>query len=257
MKLFLFLLFLFFASAKNYRADETPLPLQNLKVEEKIGSFMDTDIPFRDENGKEVLLKNYLGSPLIMSIVYYNCPTICNFHLEGLFTSLNSLKRKDFNLVLLSMDHTETSSLAFKKKQAFKKEFPSLNYEKVHFLTGEKDHIKAVSDSLGFKYRKDKNTGEYAHSPVAYALSPKGKITRYLYGVEFEKKTLNLAVVEASQEKLASIKDRILFFCYRFDPSQNKYSLYAVNIMKMGAGFFVLLFLSFLLPFWIKEIRYA
>ena len=213
MKIYLLiLLFSFSSQAKNYKADETPLPLQNLKVEEKIGSFVKTDLSFQNEKGEEVFLKNYFGEPVILSIVYYNCPTICNFHLEGLFQSLNSLKRKDYNLVLLSMDHLEKPDLAFKKKEAFKKEFPNLNYEKVHFLTGNKLNIKKLSDSLGFKYRLDKDTNQYAHSPVAYSLSPKAKITRYLYGVEFAPKTLNLAIVEARKEKLASLKDRIFFF---------------------------------------------
>ena len=242
---------------KNYRANETPKDLEDITIKEQLGQLIDLELPFLNENNQSFALKKYFGStPVLMSIVYYNCPSLCNFHLNGLLEGLEKLShnwKSPYQLVIVSMDSTEKAPLAKKKKNNYLKEFKRLNGENIHFLTGSKNSIKQLADSLGFAFRWDEETEQFAHSPVAYALSPKGLISRYLYGVEFKPKTLKLSLLEAGSEKIGNMIDRILLFCYRFNPKENKYTLYASNLMKVGGVLIILALMILLIPIWIKE----
>ncbi len=242
---------------KAYRADEAPQALQNLAVKEQLGTFIDLQLSFVDEQGQSRALKSWFGKePVLMSIVYYNCPSLCNFHLNGLFEGLNQLSQRiPYQLVIVSMDHKEKPPLAQEKKANYLKKFPQLKKDRVHFLTGREPDIKKLSKSLGFAFRWDEETLQFAHSPVAYVLSPKGKLSRYLYGVQFSAKTLKLSLLEGGAGKIGNMIDRIVLFCYRFNPEENKYSLYAGNIMKAGGVLIILALLFLLIPTWIKEGR--
>ena len=243
-------------SEKQYRANEAPHPLQNIKVTENIGSFIDLNLKFTDETGQLVSLKNYFNKkPVLMTVIYYNCPSLCNFHLNGLWTAFNALKWKKYEFVVISMDHKEAPSLAYQKKQNYLKEFPKVPADQTHFLTGSEDQIQLLTQSLGFPFYWDEASQQFAHSPVAYSLSHKGLISRYLYGVSFLSQTLKLALLEASRGKLGNVIDRALLFCYRFNPKEKKYTLYAMNIMKAGGGLMVFILILFLAPVWIKERR--
>ena len=241
---------------KNYLAEEAPHLLKDMKVIEKTGRFIDLNLRFKDSPGHPVSLKNlFKGPAVLMTVVYYNCPSLCNFHLNGLFNAMQKIPQiagKDYTFVAVSMDARETPELAQAKKESYLKEFNHLG-QKAHFLTGESKNIKILTQSLGFPFRWDEATRQFAHSPVAYLLSRKGQILRYLYGVEFEPETLRLSLVEASQGKIGTIKDRIRLFCYRFNPGENRYTLYAYNIMRAGAGFMAFILLVTLVPYWLKE----
>ena len=239
---------------KNYRAEERPHELEGIKIQEHIGQFVDLDLEFTNEKGESKSLKSYFkAQPVLMTVVYYNCPSLCNFHLNGVFTGLNTLKRKDYQFVVVSMDSSESSDLAKEKKKNYLAEFSNLSSKQVHFLTGSKQAVKKLTDSLGFVFRWDEETQQFAHSPVAYTLSPKGLISRYLYGVEFLPQTLKLAILEAGREKIGNMIDRILLFCYRFNPKENRYGLYALNLMKFGGILVILALISLLVPVWMKE----
>ena len=245
---------------KSYRADETPHPLRGITVEEHLGDFIDLNLIFTNEQGQSLKLKEYFGSdPVLMTIVYYNCPSLCNFHLNGLFEGLKKLSgywTAPYQFIIISMDSTEKTPLAKEKKANYLNQFKSLRGENIHFLTGSENSIKKLSDSLGFSFRWDEETEQFAHSPVAYTLSPKAMISRYLYGVTFEPRTLKLSLLEAGAGKTGNMIDRILLFCYRFNPKENKYTLYAVNIMKVGGGLIILALMFLLIPVWIKERKY-
>ena len=242
---------------KSYRANEAPHPLKDVAIKENLGQALDLNLRFTDEKGQSQALKKYFKQePVLMTIVYYNCPSLCNFHLNGLFQGLEKLSyswKKTYQLLIVSMDPREKPALASEKKANYLKRFKNLKSEKTHFLTSSQDSIKKLSDRLGFSFRWDKETSQFAHSPVAYALSPKGIISRYLYGVVFQPKTLKLSLLEAGKGKVGNIIDRFLLFCYRFNPKENKYSLYAVNIMKAGGLLIILALMSLLIPAWIKE----
>ena len=258
VKLFNFLIISFSCPSlaeKNYLADETPQALENIKIIEHLGQLIDLDLHFVNERNQSLSLKHYFADkPVLMSIVYYNCPSLCNFHLNGLFESLEKVNTPR-QVVIVSMDETETPSLAKEKKSNYLKKFKKLKADHIHFLTGSKASIQKLSDKLGFAFRWDEETKQFAHSPVAYALSSKGMISRYLYGVQFEPKTLKLSLLSAGKGKVGNIIDRILLFCYRFNPEKNKYTLYARNIMKAGGVLIILALMSLLIPVWLKERR--
>jgi len=242
---------------KTYRADEAPHPLKNIKVIEKLGKKIELELNFKDENNQPVKLKKYFNSqPVLISIIYYNCPSLCNFHLNGLFTGLKQLAlewNSNYQLVIVSMDDREKADLAKEKKSNYLKEFKGLKKNNIHFLTGTAGNIKKLADDLGFPFYYDDETEQFAHSPVAYTLSQKAMISRYLYGIEFSSKTLKLALLEAGSGKVGNVIDRILLFCYRFNAKENQYTLYAVNIMKVGGVLIILVLLLLLVPVWIRE----
>ena len=261
-QLFKLLLFFFalplsaYEGKKNYLAEEAPLPIKEMKRIEKTGQFIDLSLKFKDSPGPSIPLeKLFTGSAVLMTVVYYNCPSLCNFHLNGLFDAMQKIPQtagKDYTFVTVSMDARETPALAQAKKAAYLKEF-NRSGQKAHFLTGSSENIKTLTESLGFPFRWDESTNQFAHSPVAYLLSPKGQILRYLYGVEFEPETLKLSLVEASKGKIGTLTDRIRLFCYRFNPGENRYTLYAYNIMRAGAGFMAFVLLVTLIPYWFKQ----
>ena len=241
---------------KQYLASEKPAPLKKIGVTEKLGEFIDLNLQFQTSESQTLTLKKiFQNRPTLLTVVYYNCPTLCNFHLNGLFEAAKNLSQKpgkDYNFVVVTMDATEKPRLALEKKQNYLKEFfPNSN--SVYFLTADKRSISKLTNSLGFHFKWSKEIQQFAHSPVAYAISPLGQISRYLYGVEFDKKTLDLALTEARLEKTRDVIDKIRLFCYRFDPKKNQYTLYAYNIMRIGTASVTLLFAIFLLSFWLKK----
>lgn len=241
---------------ETYPSEHSPNELKNLEIKEHLGSSIDENLKFINEESQPVFLKKYFqGLPVLLTIVYYNCPSLCGFHLNGLFEGLEGVSLKagqDYELVIVSMDDTEMASLAKQKKASYLKKF-NLPGKGVHFLTGSKDSISKLSHQVGFAFRWDDETEQFAHSPVAYVLSPKAKISRYLYGVLFESKTLKMSLVEAGQGKIGDVVDRILLFCYRFNPKKNEYTLYAYNVMRLGGALTVLMLLLFLVPMWWRE----
>ena len=246
-----------YSPERAFSASQVPEELKGLEIEEKPGALLDLSLAFQDEKGQAVTLKNYVQNqkPVLLSIIYYNCPNLCGLHLNGLSEGLKGLPqdfKQKFQFVLVSMDDSETPTLALKKKQSYVEKYGLLP-ENTHFLTGDKKNIQALSQQVGFRFRWDENQKIFAHLPVAYVLTPEGKLSRYLYGVLFKPRTLRLSLVEASEGKIGSIVDRAFLFCFQFDPTKRKYAWYAYNIMRAGGVVSLLLLLCFLLPVWIRE----
>ncbi|MDE0118950.1 MAG: SCO family protein [Bdellovibrionales bacterium] len=242
---------------RNFSASQVPEELKDLKTQEKLGNSLALDLHFTDERGKEVKLAQYFEGkqPVLLSIVYYACPNLCGLHLNALSEGLQDLSedfRKEFQFVLVSMDEKETPTLALSKKKTYIEKYALLD-ENTHFLTGSKKNISALSKQVGFRFRWDDSQKIFAHLPVAYVLTPQGAISRYLYGVIFSAQTLRLSLVEASRGKIGSFVDRVLLFCFQFDPKRRRYAWYAYNIMRAGGVLTLLLILCFLFPVWIKE----
>ncbi len=244
-----------YSPERKFSPSQTPEELKGLEIQEKTGATLDLNLSFTDDQGKKVKLKQYFNQPVLLSIVYYRCPNLCGLHLNGLSEGLKNLPqnfKQKFNFVLLSMDDRESSKLALEKKRSYIEKY-NLPAESTHFLTGSKENILALSQQVGFRFRWDESQKIFAHLPVAYTLTPAGKISRYLYGVVFPSQTLRLSLVEASQGKIATILDRVLLFCFQFDPKRMRYSWYAYNIMRAGGVLTLCLLLCFLLPVWIRE----
>jgi protein SCO1/2 len=157
----------------------------------------------------------------------------------------------EFEMVFISIDPTETPALALEKKGNHLKEYGRPGTEKGwHFLTGKQDSITQISQQVGFGYKWDDETKQWAHSSAGIIITPHGQVARYLYGIMFEEPTLRLSLLEASKDKIGGFMDRIMLFCFKFDPHKNKYSLYAFNIMRASAGLTVLLMALILIPYW-------
>ena len=240
-----------------FLAGQVPEELKGLEVQEHLGEHINLNTVFTDDKGRVIKIGDYFknNQPVLLSIVYYNCPSLCGLHLNGVSEALQFLPedfKQQFNFVTVSMDETETPQLASKKKSNYIKKY-SLPDTKTHFLTGTKENILSVSQEVGFRFRWDEEQKIFAHIPVAYVLSPAGKISRYLYGVQFDRKTMKLSLVEASQGRIGSVIDRALLFCFQFSPNKGRYSWYAYNIMRVGGLLTVVLLFSFLIPVWIRE----
>ncbi len=241
----------------NFLAGQVPEELKGLEVQEHLGEHINLNTAFTDDKGQAVKIGDYFknNQPVLLSIVYYNCPSLCGLHLNGVSEALQFLPqdfKQQFNFVTVSMDETETPPLAKTKKNNYIKKY-SLPNTRTHFLTGTKENILSLSKEVGFQFRWDEEQKIFAHIPVAYVLSPAGKISRYLYGVQFDRKTMKLSLVEASQGRIGSVIDRALLFCFQFNPKRGRYSWYAYNIMRAGGLLTVVLLFSFLIPVWIRE----
>lgn len=244
-------------------AHETPEDLKNIGIEEHLGTELDLSVPFKSDDGRDVKLGEFFDGqkPVLLTIVYYNCPSLCNYHLNGLldvFKKMDMVAGREFRLVAISMDHRETADVASKKKANYLKEYQRPGAESGwHFLTGTEENIKKIADQVGFKFRWDEQGQQYAHASAAIISTPDGKVSRYLYGIEFPPKTLRLALLEAGEGRVGSLVDQLILFCYQFDPAKNKYTLYAFNLVRLGAILMVLILAVILVPAWLREKRRA
>lgn len=240
---------------------ELPEDLINVKTDQRVGESLDLSMPFVSDTGQAVTLGQFFKNdrPVLMAMVYYTCPALCNYHLNALTEAMRKLQwtvGHEFELVAVSMNHEEGPDVAAQKKMNYVSAYGRLESANGwHFLTGSKENVKKLADQLGFQFKWLPDKKQFAHAAVAYIVTPGGKISRYLYGLDIDTKTLRLGLLEASNGKIGSIIDQVMMFCYMFDPQKNKYTLYAWNIMRIGAILALLLLMVFLIPFWMRESR--
>ena len=239
-------------SQTSFAQSRTPGPLQGVDAEQLLDAQVPLHTVFKNEQGKEVPLSDLMNEkPVILSLVYYECPMLCTQVLNGLITSLRPMNLsagKDFNILTISFDPRETPALATAKKAGYLKEYARPDAEKGwHFLTGEKESIDSITKAVGFKYAWDASTSQFAHASVIMVLTPRGKISRYFYGIDYSSRDLRWALIDASKNKIGSIADRILLYCFHYDPSLGKYSLHALNLIRMGGIATVLILGAFIL----------
>lgn len=248
-----------FAKPKEGHSNETPKDLENLDIEQKLGDKIDLDATFVDHEGKSVRLADYVkdGKPLLLSLAYFNCPSLCNFHLNGLNDAFKAMAKPlgdEFNVVVVSFDPKEKTPLASAKRENYLKAYGRPEGAKGwHFLTGESPAIEPLANAVGFKYRWDEEQKQYAHAAAAYAISPDGTISRYFYGITFDPKTVRLSMIEASKGLVGSLVDKLTLFCFHYDPKESRYTVAAFNVMRAGGVMMLLVLGAFLLPFWIRS----
>jgi protein SCO1/2 len=197
--------------------------------------------------------------PVLMAMVYYTCPNLCNLQLNGYVEDLKALDwsiGREFDFVLVSMEPTETPELALKKKQNYLTEYVRPEAAKGwHFLTGTEENVKAFAAQVGFKYKWDDEGKQWAHQAAAYVVTPTGRISRYLYGIQLPVSNFRLAMLEASGGKIGGVMDKIAMFCFKYDPSRRTYAFYAWNVMRAAGALTVLVLGGFLVSFWIRQRR--
>jgi len=222
-------------------ANVRPPYLTNVGIEQHLDGQVPPDLTFVDDTGRAVKLGDYFGQkPLILNLVYYNCPMLCGEELTGLSSAMKVVKfdiGKEFEILTVSFNPKETPTLAAAKKQEYVKRYGRPNAAAGwHFLTGSAESINALNKAVGFQYQYDKSKNQYAHATAIMVLTPQGRISRYFYGVEFPPKDLRLGLVEASQGKIGNAVDEVLLYCYHYDPAAGKYGAVINNILKLGGA---------------------
>jgi protein SCO1/2 len=225
-----------------------PKALSDVGLEQRLDQQLPLDLVFRDESGQEVKLGQYFGQkPVILALVYYDCPMLCTQILNGMVTSFRVLPfqvGKEFDVVTVSFDPRETSALASTKKKVYVNYLP----EKMragatngwHFLTGDQANISKLTDAVGFRYRYDEATKQFAHASGIMVATPHGKLSRYFYGIEYAPRDLRLGLIESSANKIGSPADQLLLYCYHYDPATGKYGAAVMKIMRIAGVITVL-----------------
>lgn len=222
-----------------------PPALRGVGVEQKLNYQVPLDLSFTDEAGKLVHLSDYFhGKPVVLSLVYYKCPMLCNLVMNGelrVFRQLPLTLGKDFEAVTVSFDPKEPPTLAAEKKASYVEKYNRPGAaEAWHFLTGSQEEIRALADSVGFRYAWDDQTNQWAHASVIVTLTPRGRVARYQYGIEYSNRDTELGLVAASHNKIGSLTDQILLFCYHYDPHSGKYTFAVMNALRVGGSAIVL-----------------
>lgn len=216
--------------------------LSKIDIDERLGDTLPLDLQFVNASGQAVTLADYFqqGKPVIFTLGYYECPMLCNLVFNGLVDGINRVDLKpgvDYTLLTVSIDPLETPDLAYAKKKNYLKSIEKQVDESAWaFLTGQEEEIQKLSDAVGFRFFYDESRDEYAHPAVAMLVSDQGVVSRYLYGVEFKTNDLKLGLLEAAEGKIGSTVDRIILYCFHYDPDAKGYVLFATNVMKLGGA---------------------
>jgi protein SCO1/2 len=222
-----------------------PETLKNIEIEQKIGTQLPLDVVFKDENGQVRPLREYFGKrPVVLNFAYYECPMLCGEVLNGMASAFGVLTfnvGKEFEVVTVSFNPNEGPELAAAKKKNFIRRYGRAGADSGwHFLTGSRESNDALAKAAGFRYEWDERTQQYAHAAAIMVASPQGRLTQYLYGVEYSPKDLRFALVEASQNKLGTLVDKVLLYCYHYDPRTGKYGALITRMLQVAGGITVL-----------------
>lgn len=240
---------------------EEPDALQNIGVIEHLGDLIPADVRFATSSGDSVTLKDLLqeGKPVLLNPVYYHCPMLCSLVLDGVEKVVRELEwkpGKEYTIITFSIDPEEDHLMAASTKEKMISAIQDEAYGKGwYFLTGSRSEIDKVVNAVGFQYKLIEETGEYAHSAAIIFLSPEGKITRYLYGINYDEFNVRSALYEAADGKIGSTMTKVLMYCYQYDPDSDSYAPVAINIMKLGGLATLIILGIFFGPLWLREKR--
>ena len=243
------------------RSEPLPPDLEDVGVTERLDAVLPGDLEFVDENGKTVHLADYFhgDKPVILNLGYFRCPMLCGLVLNGLVDAMREMDWTpggEFEIVTVSIDPKETPVLAKLKKQNYMKAYGrSSAAAGWHFLTGTPDAITRLTETVGFDYAWNERQQQYAHAAVLIVCTPSGHVSRYLYGVKFEPRTVRLSLVEASEGKVGSTVDKVLLYCFQYDAAERRYAVAAVNVMRAGGVLTMLVLAVILVPVWIRDAR--
>lgn len=228
-------------------------------IDQRLNEQVPLHLEFRDSSGKMKRLDQIIDGtkPVILTLVYYECPMLCNVVLDALTNVMSDTGLdvgKDFQVLTVSFDPSETVVQAQKKKDLYLSRLSTrIPRDSWHFMTGSPENVKTLAKSVGFRYEYDRNIMQYAHGAAIMVLTPKGKISRYFYGFEYNKRDLRLGLVEASENRIGTATDKFLLLCYHYDPATGKYSASAMNIVRAGGAATVIALASFIFVLYRKE----
>jgi protein SCO1 len=241
----------------------SPADLSNIGIDQRLDQPLPLDLRFKDETGKTVKLGDYFhaGRPVILNLVYYTCPMLCGEELAGEASALGVLRfapGNEYEAVSVSFNPDETPKDAVEKKQVYIARMNEHLERKTdgdgwHFLTGEQASIKQLADAVGFHYRRDPRTGQFIHAAAIMIVTPTGRIAQYYYGVEFSPKDIRLGLIEASQDKIGTIVDQVVLYCYHYNPKTGRYGAVVTNIMRVAGAATMLILGGFLIVMYRRE----
>jgi protein SCO1 len=235
------------------RGTTSPPPkiLKQVGIEQHLDAQIPLGLKFHDEIGREVTLGDYFGKrPVVLSMVYYECPMLCGEVLNGEASVFSTLKfdiGKEYDVVTVSFDPRETPDLARAKKRVYTGRYGRSGAEEGwHFLTGAPESIKALTEAVGFNYAWDEETKQFAHAAAIMVVKPDGKIAQYFYGVEYAPKDLRFGIIQASQGKVGTVVDQVLLYCYHYDPRTGKYGAVITRVLQVAGGITIAILGGFL-----------
>lgn len=239
-----------------------PPQLRNVGFDPQLNAQLPLDIAFRDEVGRQVLLRSYFsGKPVVVAFVYYGCPMLCNEVEQGLVGTLKMISfnpGREYEVIFVSFDPRETPDMALQKKQAAMSRFARPETAAGwHFLTGQKDSIDALTSAANFRYSFDERSGLFAHASGILLLTPDGRISRYFFGVNYPGRDVRLGLVDASAGKIGTPGDRLLLFCFQYDPTAARYSATILRIIRLGGLLTVVCIIGGILMFRRREVGAA
>lgn len=232
--------------AEAQRKEPLPQELEGVGVTEHLDQSIPLDLEFRDSSGKPVKLQQFFDGkrPVLLTLNYSDCPMLCSLHLNGLFDALKRMPWSmgdQFQMITVSINPLETSERARMTKQKYLQVYQRAGAaEGWHVLTGREEDIKKLADTVGFHYRYSQDTRQYLHAAVTFVLTADGRLSRYLYGVQYEAQTVRLSLLEAAEGKIGTAADQILLFCFHYDAERGRYGPAAFRLMQVGGGVTVL-----------------
>jgi protein SCO1/2 len=256
------------AGAKPVSADEIadrtePLPqrLEGVDIQEKLEAALPRSLTFKEDGERTVVLGDFVDGtvPVILTFNYSSCPMLCSLQLNALVESLKQVDKKlgtDFRIVTIILDPDEKASRTKETKSRYMQEYGQLQGAAAwHFLTGSREQIRKAADAVGISYGYNEKRDEYVHPAALVMLTPQGKVARYLYGVEYHPRTVELSLVEVAQGKIGSPFEKLLLFCFHYDEQEGSYAPVAMNIMRISAGLGTVVLGGVLMSFWLAENR--
>ncbi|HEY7724740.1 MAG TPA: SCO family protein [Anaeromyxobacteraceae bacterium] len=241
--------------------DSLPPALQGVEIQERLGERVPLDAAFTGADGRPVRLGSFFGRgrPVVLTLVYYRCPMLCGLVLSGLARAIREMGLplgEAYDAVAVSFDPRESGALAAERQrgylQAVGRPEAAASWA---FLTGQEPEIRALADAVGFRYTYDERTRQYAHAAAIFVLTPEGRVSRYLYGVDFPARDLRLAVVEAGEGRVGTSFDRLLLTCFRYDASSRRYEPYVVGFIRIAALAVLGGLAVTLAVFWRREVK--
>ena len=232
-------------------AKAKPGLLKKIGIDQRLHQQVPLDLVFTDETGRDVPLGEFFGKrPVILALVYYECPMLCTQVLNGVVSALGVLTfdvGREYDVIAVSINPKETPALAAQKKQAYldryKRPQTAAGW---HFLTGREENIQRLAAAVGFRYAFDEEIQQYAHGAGIEVLTPRGVVSKYFYGIEYSPRDIKFGLIEASEERIGTPIDAALLLCYHYDPATGKYGATAIRAVRIGAVATVLAFLTFL-----------
>lgn len=220
---------------------QLPPQLTGVGYDQRLGDRLPLGLAFHDETGKKVRLADYFKArPVVFAFAYYSCPMLCTVVLDDLASTLKAVgltPGKDFDVVVASFDPRDTPGAAAETKTKVVSRYgDAATASGWHFLSGDEASIRQLTRAIGFRYHWDERTKEFAHAAGVVVLTPEGQISRYFYGIDYPPRDVRLGLVEAASRRIGTVSDRLLLFCFHYDPAVGKYSAATFNILRVSAA---------------------